>query len=60
MRIFILVLTIFALGSCVEMVKGIFKGSHWVVISTNTDNTYDVQDGEWILRGVRSSYLEQC
>lgn len=56
---------VFAVGDCVELVKGVFKGEHWTIIEKNEDGTFDIKDHEYIIRDVRGSFMapaepEEC
>lgn len=62
---FSLLIFIIAVGDCVLIKGGVFKGSYWKVIAVNKDGTYDIQqkskDPEhnptWTIREVRGSYV---
>ena len=47
-------------GDCVQLTKGVFKGSSWTIVAVNNDGTFDLKQSETLLRGVRGSYLQSC
>lgn len=57
MKNVLLLLLVFAVGDCIILQRGVFKGSYWTILKINADSTFDLQDRQWILRDVRGSYL---
>lgn len=57
MKHIIALLLAIAVGDCIMLKGGVFKGSYWRVIEVNTDGTYDIKDRDWTIRDVRGSYI---
>lgn len=56
-KLLVLMLLSFMVGDCVQLVKGVFKGEHWVIRKDNRDGTFNLRQNQYYLTNVRGSFL---
>lgn len=53
------VILAFVVGDCVQLTKGVFRGSYWRITGINKGGTFDLSDGQDVLREVRGSFIAE-
>ncbi len=56
-KLALLFIFVFMVGDCIRLTGGVFRGSYWTITAINKDGTFDLKDRQWVLKGVRGSYL---